>query len=189
MLVDRFRRARPFAHVVVDGVVPPEARAEILAALADEPSDRIVDDIYEVTATDEPLTDPRLVAFARSFEETLRPHVEVLAGRPLPRMTMRGFAFGPAHYLLPHADRDRDEKRRIAFSLYLAVEEPLEGGELELFDAVVDRGELVAATPAGKILPVPGRLVLFEVSDRSLHQVREVVRGLRVSLSGWFCTC
>lgn len=73
MLVDRFRRARPFAHVVVDGVVPPEARAEILAALADEPSDRIVDDIYEVTATDEPLTDPRLVAFARSFEETLRP--------------------------------------------------------------------------------------------------------------------
>ena len=28
--------------------------------------------------------------------------------------------------------------------------------------------------------------VVFEVGDLSLHQVREVTSGLRISLSGWF---
>ncbi len=30
------------------------------------------------------------------------------------------------------------------------------------------------------------RLVVFDVSDVSLHQVREVLAGLRISLAGWF---
>jgi len=36
------------------------------------------------------------------------------------------------------------------------------------------------------IEPRPNRLVVFDVSDVSLHQVREVVGGLRISLAGWF---
>ena len=34
--------------------------------------------------------------------------------------------------------------------------------------------------------PRENRIVIFEVTPASLHQVREVVRGARVSLSGWF---
>jgi hypothetical protein len=29
-------------------------------------------------------------------------------------------------------------------------------------------------------------MAIFDVSDVSLHQVREVLAGLRVSLAGWF---
>lgn len=189
LLVERFARARPFRHLVVDDFLEPGAVAALTEALADEPADRIVDDIYEVTATGEPLTDPRLVAFARAFEEVVRPRAERLAGGPLERMTMRGFAYGPTHYLLPHADHDADGRRRIAYVIYLAAEGPLEGGELELFDVTMDGDEVVAAQPAGRVAAVPGRLVLFEVGPRSLHQVREVTAGLRVSLAGWFCRC
>jgi hypothetical protein len=188
-LVERFSRARPFSHVVVDDFVCAEGLEALTAALADEPADRIVDDIYEVTATAEPLTQPLLQRFARSFERAVRPHAEALAQSPLERTTMRGFAYGPAHYLLPHADHDADALRRIAFVIYLAVEEPLAGGELELFDVALEDGEVVSAIPAGRIAPLPGRLVLFEVSERSLHQVCEVTSGLRVSLAGWFCRC
>jgi hypothetical protein len=188
-LVERYARARPFGHVVVDDFISPAGLEALTAALVDEPADRIVDDIYEVAATAEPLTQPLLQRFARSFEQTVRPHAEALAKGPLERTTMRGFAYGPAHYLLPHADHDADALRRIAFVIYLAVEEPLVGGELELFDVAIEEGEVVSAMPAGRIAPLPGRLVLFEVSERSLHQVREVTSGLRVSLAGWFCRC
>ena len=47
-------------------------------------------------------------------------------------------------------------------------------------EVVEDRAELVE--------PRPNRLVVFEVSELSLHQVREVMSGLRLSLAGWFYT-
>jgi Rps23 Pro-64 3,4-dihydroxylase Tpa1-like proline 4-hydroxylase len=45
---------------------------------------------------------------------------------------------------------------------------------------------MVATESAVVIAPKADRLVVFDVGDLSLHQVREVMSGLRVSLSGWF---
>jgi Rps23 Pro-64 3,4-dihydroxylase Tpa1-like proline 4-hydroxylase len=64
------------------------------------------------------------------------------------------------------------------------------GGALELFDCAANavsatRG-VASARKAGRIAPRPGRLVLFAVSPTALHQVREVTRGERCSLAGWF---
>jgi len=64
--------------------------------------------------------------------------------------------------------------------------ERCEGGELELFDCDLDGDEIVGARPALRIEPVENRLVVFDVSPGSLHQVREVTGGGRVSLSGWY---
>ncbi len=55
-----------------------------------------------------------------------------------------------------------------------------------MFACEVERGEIVATTSARVIEPRANRIVFFEVSDASLHQVREVLAGLRVSLAGWF---
>jgi Rps23 Pro-64 3,4-dihydroxylase Tpa1-like proline 4-hydroxylase len=74
----------------------------------------------------------------------------------------------------------------LAFAYYLPSPEPPRGGELELFRCAVEQGEIVRAETAVLIEPRANRLVVFDVSDASLHQVREVVAGLRVSLSGWF---
>ena len=62
-----------------------------------------------------------------------------------------------------------------------------QGGELELFRCEVDdAGEIVATAPAARIAHRPNRLVLFDVSATSLHQIREVTSGARLSLAGWF---
>jgi Rps23 Pro-64 3,4-dihydroxylase Tpa1-like proline 4-hydroxylase len=47
-------------------------------------------------------------------------------------------------------------------------------------------GDLVRTESARLVEPHGNRLVVFDVSDASLHQVREVTGGLRISLAGWF---
>ncbi|MCA9617750.1 MAG: 2OG-Fe(II) oxygenase [Myxococcales bacterium] len=179
----RYQGGLPFPYLVIDDWLPTETAHRLREAIAEEPAERIVSSIYEVDATTgwETVALRELEAWLGSTE--VLEAVGTLTGHGLSRVSLRGYAFGPGHYLLPHHDRDRDASRLVAFAYYLAVERPLSGGELELF--ACDPGS--PETPSvRKIDPRPNRLVLFEVSDASLHQVREVTQGLRVSLSGWF---
>jgi len=112
--------------------------------------------------------------------------ISELAGRALGRVDMRAFAYHPGHYLLPHTDHDADAERLVAYALYLDTPEPPTGGELDLFACRVEDGEIVATEVARTIEPVSNRLVVFEVGPTSLHQVREVTAGIRLSLAGWF---
>jgi Rps23 Pro-64 3,4-dihydroxylase Tpa1-like proline 4-hydroxylase len=50
----------------------------------------------------------------------------------------------------------------------------------------MEGGEIALTVSARVIEPRSNRLVVFEVGDVSLHQVREVCAGLRISLAGWF---
>jgi Rps23 Pro-64 3,4-dihydroxylase Tpa1-like proline 4-hydroxylase len=99
---------------------------------------------------------------------------------------MRAYAYREGHYLLPHTDHRDGLERVLAYAYYLPTPTPPTGGELELFECSLQDGELTAIASAKLIEPVPNRLVIFEVSDVSLHQVREVTAGLRLSLAGWF---
>ena len=97
----------------------------------------------------------------------------------LKTIDMSPFIYDSTDYLLPHDDRL--EGRRIAYILYLNTLEDSEkgnsGGTLDFFEnkKIVKR-----------IKPKAGNLVLFEVSDKSLHQVSEVISGRRITLAGWF---
>jgi Rps23 Pro-64 3,4-dihydroxylase Tpa1-like proline 4-hydroxylase len=64
--------------------------------------------------------------------------------------------------------------------------EPPAGGELELFACAVGKGEITRVDAGRVIEPRANRLVVFDVSDASLHRVCEVMSGLRLSLAGWF---
>ena len=100
---------------------------------------------------------------------------------------MRAYAYCAGHYLLPHTDHQQGVGRALAYAYYFPSPEPPEGGELELFRCTLhEDGEIVAIESACLVEPRPNRLVVFDVSDVSLHQVREVLAGLRPSLSGWF---
>ncbi len=112
-------------------------------------------------------------------------------GKPLTRADLRAYAYRPGDHLLPHTDHQQRLGRVIAYAYYLPSPEPPQGGELELFacrreQAEGDGDDVCDITSAKVIEPVANRLVLFEVGDRSLHQVREVTSGLRLSLAGWF---
>jgi Rps23 Pro-64 3,4-dihydroxylase Tpa1-like proline 4-hydroxylase len=102
------------------------------------------------------------------------------------RADLRAYAYRVGDYLLPHSDHQHGLERALAFAYYLPSPDPPDGGELELFRCSIERAELTATESARLIEPRPNRLVVFDVSDVSLHQVREVVGGLRISLAGWF---
>lgn len=111
-----------------------------------------------------------------------------ITGKALDHADMRAYAYRVGHYLLPHTDRQEGVERLLAYAYYLPSPEPPRGGELELFHCAVDRArdEITSTTSALLVEPRPNRLVVFDVSEISIHQVREVLGGLRISLAGWF---
>lgn len=187
VLERRWQRAQPFPHIVLPDAVDAESCEALTAALDDEPAERLAGEIYEMNATGEELSAPALVALTDELGgEAMLSAISSFTGKQVTRVKARGYAFRRGDYLLPHADRDADALRRIAFALYVSLSPDLEGGELELFDCTVELGHVIETEPAGRITPRAGTLAIFDVSEASIHQVREVTQGARGSISGWF---
>jgi Rps23 Pro-64 3,4-dihydroxylase Tpa1-like proline 4-hydroxylase len=181
-----WRSAEPFVHVVLDDFVRGERLAELGRAFEDEPASEIHDEIFAMMASNKRLEHPTF----RAFEDELGGRdvleaVSAIAAHPVARVELRAYAYQPGHYLLPHADHQPEVGRAVAIAFYVDARD-VEGGELELFACSMRGAEIVATRAARRIEARPNRAVLFEVSDRSLHQVREVTRGARLSLAGWF---
>jgi len=171
---------------VIDDVVPAEMIPELFAILDEEPVNRYESDIFAFEATAPEPTTAELRALRDNFASTLAPALSRITGTPVTRVDMRAYAYRPGHYLLPHSDHQDGLQRMIAYAYYLPSPEPPVGGELELFRCRVEGGAIVATDSARLIEPRANRLVVFGVSDISLHQVCEVLGGLRISLAGWF---
>lgn len=177
----------PFPHVVLDDFLRDGAGKELFDALCDEALQDLHDEIYDCEATATAVTHPVLRAFHDELtSEPVLARLRVLTGKALTRCDLRGFVYRAGHYLLPHSDHQESVGRAIAFALYLDAQEAIVGGELELFACTREGDEIVATMTASLIEPAPSRVVLFEVGETSLHQIREVTAGVRVSLSGWF---
>lgn len=181
-----WRAASPFPHLVFDGFVPEDRLDELCATVDEEPIYHVTADIYCFEASaPEPKTEG-LRKVRAAFASTLAPPLSRITGKTLARVDMRAYAYREGRYLLPHTDHQDAVGRALAYAYYLPSPEPPEGGELELFRCVIDDGDVVATESARLIAPRDNRLVVFDVSDVSLHQVREVLAGLRISLAGWF---
>ncbi len=186
-LADTWRAARPFPHVVIDGLVRDERRAELLDAFGEEPCSLLHDEIFEFEASAVELDHPVLRGFRDELGgPAVREALQAITGKRLGRIEMRGYGYREGHYLLPHSDHQRSVDRALAYAYYLDTPFPVSGGELELFDCDLEGDEVVAARSARVIPPLPNRIVLFDVGDVSLHQVREVLEGMRLSLAGWY---
>ncbi len=186
LLARRWAAARPFPFLVLDDFVRTESMPDLLAVIEEEPIDDYRGDIFAFEAS---APEPRTAALRGLREElaqVLAPRLARITGKALLRADLRAYAYRAGHYLLPHSDHQEGVGRALAFAYYLPSPEPPTGGELELFTVVIAEGEVVATTSACLIEPRANRLVVFDVSDVSLHQVREVLSGLRPSLSGWF---
>ncbi|HUQ01704.1 MAG TPA: 2OG-Fe(II) oxygenase [Kofleriaceae bacterium] len=182
-----WRSATPFPHLVWDEVLAQEALEALVPVLDEEPVDAYEGDIFAFEATaPEPRT-AELRALRDDFAASLAPVMARITGTAVTRADLRAYAYREGHYLLPHTDHQQDLARALAYAYYLPSPEPPRGGELELFRCTIDGAGAVIATDSARVIePRPNRLVVFEVSDASLHQVREVVSGLRMSLAGWF---
>lgn len=185
-LAQEWRAATPFPHVIVDDVVAPEDLETIMAVLDEEPVERSDGDLFSFEATGPEPTTVELRALRDTFARDLAPAFSRIGGTAVSRVDMRAYAYRPGHYLLPHTDHQEGLGRIYAYAYYLPSPEPPVDGALELFACATAAGELVDIATAKIIEPRANRLVVFEVGERSLHQVREVMAGLRISLAGWF---
>jgi hypothetical protein len=181
-----FRAARPFPHLLFEDLLEISALDSLQELLEEEAVEHYQSDLFAFDATAPSPTTSSQQALAASFTRTYAPALAQLTERPLTRADLRAFAYRPGHYLLPHTDHQLELGRALAYAFYLPTPEPPRGGELELFSCQGDPEDLRDIASARVIAPRPNRLVIFEVSERSLHQVREVLGGLRLSLAGWF---
>ncbi|MFN2550318.1 MAG: 2OG-Fe(II) oxygenase [Myxococcales bacterium] len=182
-LVRRFRSARPFPHLVIDGVLSRDDHARLVADFDREPHVLVENEIYLHLRSSDPPMQPALRAFHAALG-TECSTVSTICALPLTRADGSAYVYLPGHYLLPHSDSRQSEGRAIAYAYY--VDAPKRGGELELFACARRGGEIVRTRSARKIAPRANRLVLFAVSHLALHQVREVLDGARTSIAGWF---
>ncbi len=181
-----WRIAEPFPYLVFDDLVGADRLPALFEILEEEPVDRYEGDLFVFEASaPEPVT-VELRALRESFAATFAPALSHITGKALRRADMRSYAYRAGHYLLPHSDHQDGLSRALAYAYYLPSPEPPQGGELELYRCEAERGALISTESARLIEPRGDRLVVFDVSDVSLHQVREVLAGLRISLAGWF---
>jgi 2OG-Fe(II) oxygenase superfamily len=175
--------AQPFAHAIVDDAALDPAA--LLAVLEEEAVERYEGEIALFDAsTPEPAAE--LAHVRDAFAEAYAPAFSRITGKSVTRVDMRAYAYRPGHYLLPHTDHQDGLARLLAYAYYLPSPEPPTGGELELYRCALAGGEITAVASGRVITPQANRLVVFDVGDASLHQVREVIDGLRLSLAGWF---
>ncbi len=185
-LARQWRGAQPFPHLVFDDVLTEPALAELFAILDEESVDPYEGDILSFEASPPEPRTAELRAVREAFAAAYAAPLAAITHKVLARADMRAFAYRIGHYLLPHTDHRDGLHRALAYAYYLPSPEPPTGGELELFRCSIADGELTETTSALLIEPRGNRLVVFEVNDVSLHQVREVTAGLRMSLAGWF---
>ena len=181
-----WRAASPFPHVVIDDVVDSADLDQLMAVLDEEPVDGAVGDLFAFEATAPEPTTQAFRELRDRFARELAPVFTRAGGTPVSRVDMRAYAYRPGHYLLPHTDHQDGLGRVYAYAFYLPSPDPPIDGALELFRCRSEDGELIDIASAKQIAPHANRLVVFEVGDHSLHQVREVLGGLRISLAGWF---
>jgi Rps23 Pro-64 3,4-dihydroxylase Tpa1-like proline 4-hydroxylase len=185
-LAARWRDARPFPHLVLDDLVAPETLGALQQAVAQEPHWPNRGEIYDFMGSAESVGHPTLRALAADLGgPAMLAALHAITGRTVERVELRSYVYLAGSYLLPHTDSRATAGRRIAYAYYVWTG-GCEGGELELFDATMAGDELVSARPAVRITPRDNRIVLFDVTNASLHQVCEVLAGARVSLTGWF---
>jgi len=178
--------AQPFPHLVVDDFVATDLLDDLLAILDEEPVQPLHSDIFAFEATAPEPTTAELRTLRDELAATLAPGLSRITGKAVTRVDLRAYAYRPGHFLLPHSDHQVGLSRALAYAYYLPSPTPPTGGELELFRCRVEGDAIVATDSALVIEPRANRLVVFDVSDVSLHQVREVLSGLRISLAGWF---
>ena len=180
------RFTQPFPHVIFEHFLSKEKTHELQHALLNEPFRELNTDLYHFYQCSDlkNTRTPLLHHFYADFSNMKGVVQKIFATSPLASIDMSGFCYAEGHYLLPHDDRL--EGRKIAYILYLSTCKKDDGGTLDLFSAKKVKGELVPIKIVKSITPTAGKLVLFEVSKRSFHQVSEQLQGKRYTLAGWF---
>ncbi|XP_015790015.1 prolyl 3-hydroxylase OGFOD1 [Tetranychus urticae] len=145
-------------------------------------------DMFEYyQGNDDEFSKNRLVqSLEYTFVDKLVPFMSYMFGFPLrkDKLTLSASKYSFTNYLLCHDDVYED--KRIAFVLYLSKKWKKEyGGTLDFFGTNKHNDP---TKPITSIIPEYNRLIFFEISPITHHQVSEVIvpEHDRITINGWF---
>lgn len=181
----KFQQNKPFPFLELSNFFQEEKTLSLLKALTKEKFFSKESDLFTFLQTNDfkGTKNKTLTAFREFLSSTeFVQYLSNLTGTKLNRhLDIFGTIYRDTNYLLPHDDLL--EKRRIAYFLYLSNLKEKEGGQLLLYDSIKGRPTKVDK----KILPQFNTLAFFKVSNKSFHQVEEVIgNNQRITITGWF---
>jgi Rps23 Pro-64 3,4-dihydroxylase Tpa1-like proline 4-hydroxylase len=181
--IPEYQIALPFPHVVIDNFLDESFFQKVGDALFEEQFHEKYADLFHFFQTNDLQSSEKMQFFSEFIKNEFIPFMQELSGISLDSKIFdaQGSIYGEGNYLLCHDDRL--DNRAIAFILYLTDLQPEEGGELLLYTT---RDGMPTRANAKKIQPKTNRLVCFTVSDKSFHEVAEVLADTqRVAIGGW----
>jgi len=176
----------PFPHVIVKDFLDEQTLDLVTYALAGLEYDFDESDLFNYLSFGLTEVDHPVINILRDDlgDETWRAKVAERFGvKSLSKIDMSAYVYGLGSFLLPHDDQV--EGRIIAYSLHLTDVEMTEkmGGALDLYEADVSGASKLVKS----IIPEYNSLIMFEVSDKSWHQVNEVLEDIqRLTVTGWY---
>lgn len=181
-----FQTAKPFPYLEFKNFFQPEKIIEIVKALAEEKFSPQQADLFQFKQTgdlsatkNKVLQEFRIFLSSAEFTSYLS-HITSTHLKPKV-IDMSGTLYEDTDYLLCHDDQL--EGRKIAYFLYLSDVDKNDGGALHLFSSK----DGVPTEAAATIIPKFNTFSFFLVSEKSFHEVAEVVRDVqRIAISGWF---
>jgi prolyl 3-hydroxylase /prolyl 3,4-dihydroxylase len=181
-----FKENKPFEHLEIKHFLKEDKINELIEALANEEFIQKESDLFKLKQTNDlKSSSNKTIEAFRSFliSEpfiTFMEHLTDLKIKPN-TVDLAGTLYEYTDYLLCHDDQL--EGRSIAFLLYLTDLEEREGGTLSLLESNFETPTKVTR----RITPKTNTFAFFKVTNRSFHEVEEViVKKQRVAFGGWF---
>ncbi|KAI5161970.1 prolyl 3-hydroxylase /prolyl 3,4-dihydroxylase [Nematocida ausubeli] len=184
----------PFYHRVVDNFLPQDLFEKVHQEALSREYFKKNTDLFHFYQTYELKNDASFQPFLEFLKDKMDIDLcNIKKEVKEKRMDLFASIYKSGDFLLPHDDCVG--QRVLAFSFYL--NDPLastsdEAGaeKKESTDPNEKNGALVlyesdGRTIAKRIAPIANRLVIFEVSGRSYHEVEMMTRGTRMALTGW----
>ena len=176
----------PYPHVVVKDFLDEQTLDLVTYALAGLEYDFDESDLFSYLSFGLTDVDHPVINILRDDlgDSTWRKKVASSFGvKSLSKIDLSAYVYGLGSFLLPHDDQV--EGRVIAYSLHLTDIEMTDksGGALYIYEAnEAGKSELVKT-----IIPEYNSLIMFEVSDKSWHQVGEILEDIqRLTVTGWY---
>jgi prolyl 3-hydroxylase /prolyl 3,4-dihydroxylase len=183
---NEFNNGTPYKHIIIENFLNENKAKELFQELKKEKFIEKECDLFSFSQTVDfsNLTKGILKDFykffrSKNFLEWLKKCVVSDLGG---EVDMSGTLYKSCDYLLCHDDRL--EERKIAFIYYLSENFSLEdGGSFLMYED--DEG--IPGKVVNKYKPLWNSLILFEVSEKSFHEVEEnVSKKDRYAIGGWF---
>jgi len=181
-----FSNSKPFEHAELADLFNEAKLRKILADLEKEPFIRKESDLFKFEQTED--LESSKVNSLKEFRDFLCSEEFILFLRELfgiklktGKINLTGTRYSDTDFLLPHDDRL--EGRKLAYMIYLTDLNKKDGGSLSLLDSK----NSIPTSSAKRIMPNFNKFIAFKVSEKSFHEIEEVISNKkRIALSGWF---